>query len=165
MVHFSNPAAIPGPEDEVSMAPGTSRGDFELEVAAVVGRTGADAHHDRAEGHVAGYVVLCDWSARDLQATETAVGLGPAKAKGTAASLGPWLVTPDELEPRRKGRGYNLRMTASVNGPPYSGGTWADLSWPCAEMPSYASRGTRVRPTATSSAAGPSEPGASSNRP
>ncbi|MET8694405.1 fumarylacetoacetate hydrolase family protein [Streptomyces bauhiniae] len=144
--YFSNPAAILGPEDEVPMAPGTARWDFELEVAAVVGRTGADVHPDRAEEHVAGYVVLCDWSARDLQATETAVGLGPAKGKDTATSLGPWLVTPDELEPHRKGRGYDLRMSASVNGLPYSDGTWADLSWSFAEMLSYASRGTRVRP-------------------
>ncbi|MGA5652573.1 fumarylacetoacetate hydrolase family protein [Streptomyces seoulensis] len=144
--HFSNPAAILGPEDEVPMAPGTARWDFELEVAAVVGRTGADVHPDRAEEHVAGYAVLCDWSARDLQATETAVGLGPAKGKDTATSLGPWLVTPDELEPYRKGRGYDLRMSASVNGLPYSSGTWADLSWSFAEMLSYASRGTRVRP-------------------
>ncbi|MFF8567324.1 fumarylacetoacetate hydrolase family protein [Streptomyces albidoflavus] len=53
---------------------------------------------------------------------------------------------PDELEPHRKGHGYDLRMTASVNGLSYSSGTWADLSWSFAEMLSYASRGTRVRP-------------------
>ncbi|MDX6741675.1 fumarylacetoacetate hydrolase family protein [Actinocorallia sp. A-T 12471] len=144
--YFTNPAAILGPQQDVPMAPGTSRYDYELEVAAVIGKAGADLRPDEAEGHIAGYVIFCDWSARDLQGHEMKAGLGPAKGKDTATSLGPWLVTPDELAPFRKGNGYDLRMSTSVNGREYSVGNWADLYWSFAEMVAYASRGTVLRP-------------------
>lgn len=144
--YFTNPAAILGPRDVVPMAPGTARYDYELEVAAVIGRPGADLHPESAEEHVAGYLIFCDWSARDHQATEMQVGLGPAKGKDTATTLGPWLVTPDELEPFRKRRGYDLQMSAAVNGREYSVGNWSDLYWSFGEMLAYASRGSRLRP-------------------
>jgi len=144
--YFTNPAAILGPYDEVPIAPGTQRYDYELEVAAVIGRPGADLHPDQAEDHIAGYLIFCDWSARDLQSTEMAVGLGPAKGKDTASSLGPWLVTPDELAPSRRGHGYDLAMRTSVNGVDYSAGTWADLHWSFGQMLAFASRGTTLRP-------------------
>lgn len=143
--YFTNPAAILGPHDPVPIAPGSARFDYELEVAAVIGRTGVDLHPDTAENHIAGYVVFCDWSARDLQSAEMQIGLGPAKGKDTATSLGPYLVTPDELEPQRKGAGFNLRMSASVNGREYSAGNWSDLYWSFGEMLAYASRGSRLR--------------------
>jgi 2-keto-4-pentenoate hydratase/2-oxohepta-3-ene-1,7-dioic acid hydratase in catechol pathway len=144
--YFTNPAAILGPTDDVPMAPGTKAYDYELEVAAVIGRSGSDIAPQDAEQHIAGYVVFCDWSARDLQGTEMAVGLGPAKGKDTATTLGPFLVTPDELEPRRSGHGFDLAMTASVNGRPYSAGNWKDLHWSFSQMLAYASRGTELRP-------------------
>lgn len=144
--YFSNPAAVLGPTDPVPLAPGTEEYDFELEVAAVVGTAGADLDPAQAEDHVAGYVLLCDWSARDLQATEMAVQLGPVKGKDTATSLGPFLVTPDELEHLRSGRGYDVEMTATVNGRACSAGSWADLHWSFGQMLAYASRGTRLRP-------------------
>ncbi|MFI5622859.1 fumarylacetoacetate hydrolase family protein [Nocardioides sp. NPDC051685] len=144
--YFTNPAAILGPRDMVPMAPGTARFDYELEVAAVIGRSGADLHPETAEDHIAGYVIFCDWSARDLQTTEMEVGLGPAKGKDTATSLGAYLVTPDELEPFRKGRGFDLRMNVAVNGRVYSSGNWSDLYWSFGEMLAYASRGTHLRP-------------------
>src|SRR5690606_24827633 len=92
------------------------------------------------------YVLLCDWSARDLQAVEMAVQLGPAKGKDTATSLGPFLVTPDELEQYRAGDGYDLPLTASVNGRAYSAGSWKDLYWSFPQMLAYASRGTVLHP-------------------
>jgi len=144
--YFSNPAAVHGPRDEVAIPPGCTRFDYELEVAAVVGRGGADLHPDDAEAHLAGYVVLCDWSARDLQAREMRQHLGPAKGKDSATSFGPCLVTPDELQPRRAGNAYDLRMTASVNGRLYSDGTLADLYWSFGQLLAYASRGTRLVP-------------------
>jgi 2-keto-4-pentenoate hydratase/2-oxohepta-3-ene-1,7-dioic acid hydratase in catechol pathway len=144
--YFTNPAAILGPTDDVPMAPGTKAYDYELEVAAVVGRSGSDIAPKDAEQHIAGYVVLCDWSARDLQSAEMAVGLGPAKGKDTATTLGPFLVTPDELEPYRSGHGFDLAMTAIVNGRAYSAGNWKDLHWSFPQMLAYASRGTELRP-------------------
>jgi 2-keto-4-pentenoate hydratase/2-oxohepta-3-ene-1,7-dioic acid hydratase in catechol pathway len=143
--YFSNPAAIKGPYDDVPMAPGTAQYDYELEVAAVIGRPGSDLTPTDAESHIAGYVLFCDWSARDLQFKEMAIGLGPAKGKDTATSLGPFLVTPDELEARRSGNGYDIPMTASVNGTTYSQGNWGDLFWSFGQMLAYASRGTELR--------------------
>jgi len=144
--YFSNPASIRGPRDPVPLPPGSMRFDYELEVAAVVGRAASDLSVREAGGCVAGFVLLCDWSARDLQAREMRLRLGPAKGKDTATSLGPWLVTRDELEERRSGRGYDVALTASVNGRAYSAGNLAELYWSFEEMIAYASRGTRLRP-------------------
>ena len=86
--YFSNPAAIYGPEDEIPYPPDTQELDYELEVAAVIG----------AEGRIGGFTILNDWSARDLQRAEMRVGLGPAKGKDFATSIGPILATPDEFD-------------------------------------------------------------------
>ncbi|MGH3097010.1 MAG: fumarylacetoacetate hydrolase family protein [Streptosporangiales bacterium] len=142
--YFSNPASLLGARDDVAVPPGCERLDYELEVAAVVGRPGANLSPEQADEHIGGFVLFCDWSARDLQATEMRQRLGPAKGKDFATSLGPWLVTPDELDARASGRGYDLSMTASVNGRPYSSGNMGDLYWSFAEMIAHASRGTRV---------------------
>jgi 2-keto-4-pentenoate hydratase/2-oxohepta-3-ene-1,7-dioic acid hydratase in catechol pathway len=143
--YFQNPAAIRSARDDVPMPPGSVKYDFELEFAAVIGRPGANLAPDEAEQHIAGYLLFCDWSARDLQAREVLHTLGPVKAKDTATSLGPWLITPDELEPRRSGKAFDLEMSASVNGRPYSKGNADDLYWSFGQMISYASRGTRVQ--------------------
>jgi 2-keto-4-pentenoate hydratase/2-oxohepta-3-ene-1,7-dioic acid hydratase in catechol pathway len=143
--YFQNPAAIRSARAEVPMPPGSVKYDFELEFAAVIGRGGANLTPDEAEQHIAGYLLFCDWSARDLQAREVRHSLGPVKAKDTATSLGPWLVTPDELASRRSGKSFDLEMSASVNGRPYSKGNADDLYWSFGQMISYASRGTRVQ--------------------
>ena len=143
--YFQNPAAIRSSQDDVPMPPGSVKYDFELEFAAVIGRAGANLTPDEAEQHIAGYLLFCDWSARDLQAREVLHTLGPVKAKDTATSLGPWLITPDELAPRRSGKSFDLQMSASVNGRPYSKGNADDLYWSFGQMISYASRGTRVQ--------------------
>ncbi|MBI4261742.1 MAG: fumarylacetoacetate hydrolase family protein [Actinobacteria bacterium] len=144
--YFSNPYAVSGPGDEGPVPPGSKALDYELEVAAIVGRGGADLDPGEAESHVAGFCVMNDWSARDLQRREMKLSLGPAKGKDSATTLGPFLVTPDELEPHRKGRAYDLAMTATVNGVEYSRGNLSDVYWSFGEMLAYASRGTRVEP-------------------
>lgn len=144
--YFTNPAAVTRPHDDIPVSPGSENFDFELEVAAVIGRAGSDIPLDEAEGYIAGYTILCDWSARDLQEREMRVGLGPAKGKDTATSFGPVLVTPDELEPFRSGKGFDLAMSVDVNGRRYSTGSWASIYWSFAQMISYASRGTTLRP-------------------
>jgi fumarylacetoacetate (FAA) hydrolase len=98
--YFSNPHAIYGDGDVVPYPKGTEELDYELECAAVIG----------AEGRIGGFTVMNDWSARDLQRQEMRVGLGPAKGKDFATSLGPVLVTPDELD------GTSGEMVARVNG-------------------------------------------------
>lgn len=144
--YFSNPAGIVGPNADIPIAPGSVAWDYELEAAAIIGRAGRDLHPGDAQSHIAGYAVLCDFSARDLQGQEIAANLGPAKGKDTATSVGPFLVTADELEPHRTDRGFALSMRASVNGRIYSEGTFDTLSWTLGELLAYASRGTALRP-------------------
>jgi fumarylacetoacetate (FAA) hydrolase len=126
--YFSNPAAVNGPEDEVLFPPDSSAWDYELEAAAVIG----------AGGRIAGFTVMNDWSARDLQKMEMAVGLGPAKGKDFATSLGPVLVTPDELGDLR------LEMVARVNGEERSRGNLGDIHWPWEDLAAHAARNTRL---------------------
>src|SRR6059058_2397223 len=113
--YFSNPAAVYGPDDEVPYPERTNELDYELEVAAIIG----------ADGAVGGFTVMNDWSARDLQRQEMKVGLGPGKGKDFATSLGPVVVTPDELGDLR------LEMVARVNGEERSRGNLGDMyhSW------------------------------------
>jgi 2-keto-4-pentenoate hydratase/2-oxohepta-3-ene-1,7-dioic acid hydratase in catechol pathway len=144
--YFSNPAAVFGPHDSIPISPGSKQFDYELEVAAVVGRGGGDLTPAEAEAGIAGFMVLCDWSARDLQFQEMALRLGPAKGKDSATSIGPMLVTPDELEPWRHNGRLRLRMTASVNGVEYSSGNLGDMYWSFGQLMAYASRGTRLVP-------------------
>jgi 2-keto-4-pentenoate hydratase/2-oxohepta-3-ene-1,7-dioic acid hydratase in catechol pathway len=125
--YFSNPAAVFGPQADIPISPGSQQFDYELEVAAVVGRGGSDLAPEEAEAHIAGYMVLCDWSARDLQFREMALRLGPAKGKDSATSMGPMLVTPDELEPWRSEGHLRLGMRASVNGTQYSDGNLGEV--------------------------------------
>jgi 2-keto-4-pentenoate hydratase/2-oxohepta-3-ene-1,7-dioic acid hydratase in catechol pathway len=144
--YFSNPYAVTGPYDDVPMAPGTARFDFEAEVAAVVGRPGRDLTPEQARQHIAGYLILNDWSARDLQVREREVGLGPVKAKDTATTLGPALVTADELQGYAVGRSFDLGITVSLNGARFGGDRLDSMAWSFAEMVAFASRGSVVRP-------------------
>ncbi|EGX58060.1 hydroxylase [Streptomyces zinciresistens K42] len=145
--YFTNPHAVHGPDDAISVPPGSAVLDFELEVGAVVGREGRDLTPEQAREHIVGYTVFNDWSARDLQSAEMKVGLGPCKGKDTATSLGPYLVTADELEPYRDTDGFlRLALTASVNGVTVGEDLLSHMSWTFEEMTAYASRGTRVVP-------------------
>jgi fumarylacetoacetate (FAA) hydrolase len=128
--YFSNPSAIYGPEDEIPYPENSEALDYELEVAAVIG----------ADGKVGGFTIMNDWSARDLQRTEMRVGLGPAKGKDFATSLGPVVVTPDELGDLR------LEMVARVNGEERSRGNLGDLYHSWESILEHAARNTVLRP-------------------
>ncbi|WP_372788829.1 fumarylacetoacetate hydrolase family protein [Paraconexibacter sp.] len=132
--YFSNPASIHGPGEPVRRPAATQRLDFELEIAAILG----------AEGRIAGFALLNDWSARDVQRAEMTVGLGPAKGKDFALSLGPWLVTPDEL-PYEDGR-LHLDATVTVNGTELSRSPAQAAHWSWPQMVAHAGRDTRLRP-------------------
>jgi 2-keto-4-pentenoate hydratase/2-oxohepta-3-ene-1,7-dioic acid hydratase in catechol pathway len=133
--YFTNPYALVGAHDDVPIPPGSRLFDFELEVAAVVG---PDA--------IFGYTILNDWSARDLQRREMKVGLGPAKGKDSATTLGPWLVTADELESYRDSDGFlAMDLRVSVNGVEVGQDLLSNMGWPFEELVAYAARGTRLR--------------------
>jgi 2-keto-4-pentenoate hydratase/2-oxohepta-3-ene-1,7-dioic acid hydratase in catechol pathway len=144
--YFSNPYAVGGADVDVAIPPGCAEMDYELEVAAVVGTGGADLDPDEAQRGIAGYCVMNDWSARDIQRREMKLSMGPVKGKDFATSIGPVFVTPDELEDTRRDKSYDLEMTATVNGVEYSRASLADIFWSFGEMIAYASRGTRVEP-------------------
>lgn len=143
--YFSNPYAAIGSGD-IPIAPGSSEFDFELEIGAIVGGYGSNLTPEEAEPLIAGFCILNDWSARDLQKREMTLSMGPVKGKDTATGLGPWLVTPDELAQYKEGTGYRLSMRCEVNGKKYTEAVWSDVYWSFAEMIAYASRGTEVRP-------------------
>ncbi|MGX5652204.1 fumarylacetoacetate hydrolase family protein [Hydrogenophaga borbori] len=145
--YFTSPNNLVGHGQTVTVPGDTQQMDYELEVCAIIGLGGTDIDVADAEKHIAGYTIFNDWSARDLQAAEMRrLPVGPGKGKDAANGLGPYLVTPDELEDRRKERGFDLQMTATVNGKPYSRGNWASLHWSFAEMISFASRSSPLVP-------------------
>jgi fumarylacetoacetate (FAA) hydrolase len=144
--YFSNPACVLGPEAEV-WAPRDSHAlDYELELACVIGRDARDLPpQDSALDVVAGFTVMNDWSARDLQKIEMAVGLGPSKAKDFATSLGPEVVSLDELADCYKDGRLHLSMTAAVNGRVLSRGNSGSMYWTWPQLLAHASRDAWLR--------------------
>jgi len=145
--YFSNPVAIIGDGDTVFAPQGCQALDFELELACVIGSKARDLPaDDTAMECVAGFTVMNDWSARDIQRAEMAVGLGPSKSKDFATSLGPRLVPFNELKPfYREGR-LHLEMTARVNGKEYSRGNAGTMHWTWPQILAHASRDTELQP-------------------
>ncbi len=142
--YFGNVATIRGPRDLIEIPGGSEKLDFELEVGAIMGREACSVTPEQAAGHIAGFLILRDWSARDLQFREMDGRLGPFKGKDFGSSLGPVFVTPDEIEDRRNGTGYDLLMTSAVNGRPYGSDHWSFAYWSFEELISYASWNSRV---------------------
>jgi 2-keto-4-pentenoate hydratase/2-oxohepta-3-ene-1,7-dioic acid hydratase in catechol pathway len=135
-----NHRAILGPDEELPWPGFTDELDYELEIAMVVGLGGRDIPEDRAHEHVFGYTIMNDVSARDLQRTEMAVRLGPAKSKGFATVLGPVLVTRDELDP------LGLRAVARIDGEVVTDTATADMRWTFEQMLAYLSIDEDVHP-------------------
>jgi len=137
-----NRRSISGDGDEVAWPSYTERLDYECEIAAVVGRGGRDLSEDDARAAIFGYVVMNDWSARDIQRDEMACWLGPAKAKDFNTSFGPVLVTADEWDPED-----DHEMTVTVDAEVWSRGTTAGRRWTFAQMLAHVSRDEDVYPT------------------
>ncbi len=129
-----------GHDQELTWPRYSQRMDYELELACVIGKEGVDIREDGAAAHVGGYTVMNDWSARDIQMEEMSVGLGPAKGKDFATSLGPWLVTPDEFDPA------DARMTARINGETWSDGNIGQIHWSFAQMIAHVSMDETLYP-------------------
>lgn len=144
--YFACPATVLGPYDDAPMAPGSVCQDFELEVAAIIGTSGANLSVEQAEQAIIGYTIFNDWSARDLQAQEGVLAIGQAKGKDSGVTLGPYLVTPDELEPYRRNGKLSLHATAIVNDVIVGIGSTEAMDWSFGEIISYASRGVPLKP-------------------
>ncbi len=143
--YFTNPHALLGPDDDVPFPARSVARDLELEVAVVAQGEARSVSLAQARDHVFGYTLMNDWSARDLQGREMQVGLGPAKGKDFATSLGPWVVTADELDERRDGDGFlDLWCRASVNGVEVGHDLLSNSGWTFEAMLAHASRDSRV---------------------
>ena len=143
--YFSNPHAVVGPGDPVAAPPRSAELDYELEVACVLGAGADEVGLDDADLLVAGFMVMNDWSARDVQRREMQLSMGPVKGKDFATSLGPWLVTTGEFAPRGLRGVPSATMTARVNGVEYSRANLDGLWWSFAEMLAYAAEAAPVR--------------------
>jgi fumarylacetoacetate (FAA) hydrolase len=151
--YFTNHNAISGPGEIECMPDHFQKLDFELEVAVVIGKKGRNITAAEADTYIAGYMIMNDMSARTLQMEEMLLNLGPAKGKDFSTVIGPWLVTPDELEeyrtdakPGHTGNAYNLSMTCTVNGQQVSAGNMADMDWTFAEIIERCAYGTDILP-------------------
>jgi fumarylacetoacetate (FAA) hydrolase len=151
--YFTNHQAIYGPGPILCMPDHFEKLDFELEVAIVIGKPGRNIKATYADSYIQGYMIMNDMSARTLQMEEMLLNLGPAKGKDFATIIGPWLVTPDELDqykvapkPGHIGNAYNLEMTSKVNGIEVSRGNMQDMNWTFAEIIERASYGCDLYP-------------------
>ncbi|HEY6540954.1 MAG TPA: fumarylacetoacetate hydrolase family protein [Ktedonobacteraceae bacterium] len=147
--YFTNNSEIYGHNQPVPYPVGSNELDIELEIACVIGRDGKDIPVEEADSYIAGYTIMNDWSARDFQRKDMKLNLGPGKGKDFATSLGPWLVTSDELAAYRSGSGtdesYNMTMLARVNGKEISRGNFKDIYYSFPQMIAWASRNARLR--------------------
>jgi len=169
--YFTNNSEIYGTDQEVPYPVGSHELDIELEIACIIGREGKDIPLEEAGDYIAGYTIMNDWSARDFQRKDMKLNLGPGKGKDFATSIGPWIVTPDELASRRTGstagdlvspqntdaptsspqssavnERYDMTMLARVNGKEISRGNFNQIYYSFPQMIAYASRNARLRP-------------------
>jgi len=148
--YFTNHNAVYGEGDVLVESDHLHKLDFELEVAVVIGKYGRNVLSSEADEYIAGFTIMNDLSARLLQMEEMKLNLGPAKGKDFATTIGPWLVTPDELASHKIdtafGATYDLEMRASHNGKPISLGNMKDMTWTFAEIIERASYGTEIFP-------------------
>lgn len=151
--YFTNHNAIQGPGDIVCMPDHFQKLDFELEAAIVIGKKGRNITASEADDYIAGYMIMNDMSARTLQMEEMLLNLGPAKGKDFSTVIGPFMITPDELEPfkvspkpNHTGNNYNLSMKCWVNGVQVSEGNMGDMDWTFAEIVERCAYGVDVLP-------------------
>ncbi len=148
--YFTNHLAVTGPGDVSVQKLALDKLDFELEVAIVIGKECRNVPASQADDYIFGFMIMNDWSARTLQMEEMKLNLGPAKGKDFATSLGPYLVTRDQLESVRiagpHGEKHDLKMKAFVNGKQLSEGNMKDISWTFAQIIERASYGVTLYP-------------------
>ena len=144
--YFSNPLRIFGPDDDVPYPSASERLDYELELGCVIGREGANVRAADGLEYVAGFLIFNDWSSRDLQFDEMACRLGPAKGKDSATSLGPCLVTTDELQPFLRDGRLHVHCTLRVNGEQWMDGDGGQMYYTWGDFIERASRDSRIVP-------------------
>ncbi len=144
--YYSSTSMLYPSGSSIPYPPFTSELDYEMEVAAVIGKEGINIRREDALSHILGLTLANDWSARDLQRKEMKIGLGPSKSKDFATSLGPYITTLDELDDFKESDDrFDIAVETYVNGKRYSAGNVKDMHWSFSELVEYASKGTRLR--------------------
>lgn len=133
--YMGSAQALIGPEDEVPWPSYAGHMDYELELGIVIGRGGRDLTPEQALGHVLGFTLLNDFSARDIQFREMGARLGPSKGKHFATAIGPAIVTLDAVDPEA------LELRARINGELWSSNSSGSILWSVAELVAWASAG------------------------
>jgi fumarylacetoacetate (FAA) hydrolase len=144
--YFSNPLRIFGSDQDVPFPAATKQLDYECELAIIVGREGSDILEADADAYIAGFTIFNDWSCRDLQFDESTFGLGPAKGKDSASSLGPWIVTRDEVAPYYRNGTLHVQCTVRVNGTVWMAGNAWNMHHTFGAMLERASQDSRIAP-------------------
>jgi fumarylacetoacetate (FAA) hydrolase len=144
--YFTSPLRIFGPDEPVPYPSASEQLDYELELAAVIGREGSNVVEADAFSYIAGFTIFNDWSCRDLQRDEMEARLGPAKGKDSATSLGPWIVTTDELAPYIRDGRVHVRCTLKVNGVQWMDNDGGLMYHTWGAMIERASRDSRIVP-------------------
>ena len=145
---FMNPHSALGSGEPVEIPPDARVMDFELEVAAVMGRDCRNVTPEQASECIAGYTICNDWSARDIQGRDMRMGLGPSKGKDFGTTIGPWVVTTDELAPYLRDapfRRLDLAMSVSINGVEFGADRLSNMAWSFEEIVAYSARAAWVR--------------------
>lgn len=145
--YFSNPLVIYGPDEAVPYPAASEQLDYELEIGCIIGKSGRNVPASAAMEYIAGFCIFNDWSARDLQFDEMTFGLGPAKGKDSASSIGPWVVTTDELLPQIKDGRLDLKCRVRVNGDDWlRDGETVDAYYGWGEIIERAAKDSRIAP-------------------
>jgi 2-keto-4-pentenoate hydratase/2-oxohepta-3-ene-1,7-dioic acid hydratase in catechol pathway len=144
--YFTSPHVVTGPDVDIAAPPGSNRLDLELEIAVVISRRASNVSPEEARDCIGGFTIFNDWSARDFSAREARLPFGFHKAKDFANTLGPWIVTTDELEPYRDGAHYDLTLRAFINGKQLGEDSLANMAWSFEELVAFSARGSVVAP-------------------
>ncbi len=148
--YYSNHNAVCGPGEIKINKKHMEKLDFELEIAAIIGKKGENISVEEADDYIFGYTIMNDLSARKVQKDEMKLNLGPAKGKDFATVLGPYIITKDELEPHKinsdEGSRYNLEMSAYINQKLVSSDNFSNITWTFAQILSRISYGATLYP-------------------
>ncbi|HTE87092.1 MAG TPA: fumarylacetoacetate hydrolase family protein [Dehalococcoidia bacterium] len=144
--YFSSPLCLIGPDEDMPYPSASNRLDFEFELACVIGREGTDVDARDGMQYIAGFAILNDWSARDVQRDESQIGLGPAKGKDFRTSLGPVVVTADEMQPYLKDQRLHVHMLGRINGEVWSEAQGGEMYHSFGDFVERASRDSRIVP-------------------
>ena len=145
---YGNPNVMVGPDAEISIPRFCSQLDFQTEVACVIGKYGRNISADKAQMYIFGYSLLISWISRDVEFSELAAGFSHGRSSDFAISMGPYLVTPDELEESAVNQTevYDLPLTTRINDIETGSGNWKSMVHSFGSLIARASIGTYLVP-------------------